>query len=662
LLACEPETPGFTVPIGADQDHLNEQPIRDARLAWLKERFDLSPFDLDIVLIALAPEVDLRYERLYAYLQDNVTRRRPSVNLTLDLLCASVEEKLAKRWHFSREAPLLRNDLVRLEAEPNHAPASSLALAIRLDAQVLHLLLGIPGLDSRLAEFCRLVEPGASDETRPLNHERDKALVTLVQQACAAHRPVRLYFQGHRGAGRRRAARRLSAEMGLPLLTVDLEAALLADPGFSWVPGLVVREAAFQGAILYLDDWEVLESDAHALLRRRLATALGRTPAPTILVGQLPWSFCGLEVTTIPFARPDFSRRRSHWKASLDGCGVALDDTRLDDLAGRFQLHAGQIAAAAGLACNQAAWLVAQEGRAASAGCPTVEDLFTAARAQSGHDLASLARKIEPCATWDDLVLPDDALVQLREIAQRVAIQHRVWGDWGFGRRLSQGRGVNALFAGPPGTGKTMAAEVLARHLGLDLYKIDLSRVVSKWVGETEKHLDRVFTAAENSNAVLLFDEADALFGKRAEIRDAHDRYANIETSYLLQKMEQYEGIALLATNLMGNLDEAFTRRLTFTIYFPFPDEAMRLRLWRGIWPGQARLADDVDFRDLANRFKLSGGHVKNIALAAAFLAAAQDEPVGQSHLLHAVRREYQKMGKVLSESELTGEPERSKR
>jgi hypothetical protein len=662
LLACEPGTPGFLVPGEADQEHLNEQPIRDARLAWLTERFDLSPFDLDIVLFALAPEVDVRYERLYAYLQDNVTRRRPSVNLALDLLCASAEEKLAKRWHFSSEAPLLGNGLVRLEADPPQAPASSLALAIGLDAQVLHLLLGIPGLDARLAEFCRLEEPGAPDETRPLHPERDKALVTLVRQACAARHPVRLYFQGHRGAGRRRTARRLVAEMGLPLLTVDLEAALLTDPGFAWVPGLAVREAAFQGAVLYLDDWEVLDSDARALPRRRLTAALGRTREPTILAGQSPWSFGGLEVTTIPFGRPDFGGRRFQWKASLDSCGIALDDAGLDDLAERFQLHAGQIAAAAAMARNQAAWLAAQEGREVAGICPTVQDLFTAARAQSGQDLASLARKIEPRATWDELVLPDDALAQLREIAQRVAIHHRVWSGWGFGRRLSQGRGVNALFAGPPGTGKTMAAEVLARELGLDLYKIDLSRVVSKWVGETEKHLDRVFTAAEDSNAVLLFDEADALFGKRAEIRDAHDRYANIETSYLLQKMEQYEGIALLATNLMGNLDEAFTRRLTFTIYFPFPDEAMRLRLWHGIWPVRDRLAEDVDFRDLATRFKLSGGHIKNIALAAAFLAAANEEPVRQSHLLHAVRREYQKLGKVLSESELKSEQERSKR
>jgi len=276
-------------------------------------------------------------------------------------------------------------------------------------------------------------------------------------------------------------------------------------------------------------------------------------------------------------------------------------------------------------------------------------DLFRAARAQSDAALDGLARKIEPVHHWSQIVLPEDTLAQLHEMCQQVIHRHRVLDEWGFGRRLSVGKGVTALFAGPSGTGKTMAADIIARELGLDLYKIDLSGVVSKYIGETEKNLDRIFTAAENANAILFFDEADALFGKRSEVRDSHDRYANIEVAYLLQLMDQYEGVAILATNLRQNMDEAFMRRLGFAIDFPFPDEEQRARIWRILFPAQAQREPDIDFVALGNQLRITGGSIKNIVFGAAFLAASADEPIGTRHLLHAARREYQKMGKVLS-------------
>ena len=244
-------------------------------------------------------------------------------------------------------------------------------------------------------------------------------------------------------------------------------------------------------------------------------------------------------------------------------------------------------------------------------------------------------------------------MAQLRELCRRSVGRRRVLDEWGFGRKLSRGRGVSALFAGPSGTGKTMAAEIIAVELGLDLYPIDLAGVVSKWIGETQKNLDRIFRAADAADAVLFFDEADSLFGKRSEVRDSHDRYANIEISYLLQKMEEYDGLAILATNLRQNLDEAFLRRLAFTIIFPFPEEADRRRIWQVIWPAETPLAADVDLDMMARQFKLSGGQIKNIALAAAHLAAAEQKTVAMGHLRHATRREFQKLGKVLSEAEL---------
>jgi SpoVK/Ycf46/Vps4 family AAA+-type ATPase len=240
---------------------------------------------------------------------------------------------------------------------------------------------------------------------------------------------------------------------------------------------------------------------------------------------------------------------------------------------------------------------------------------------------------------------------QLRELVARVEHRARVMDEWGFDAKLSGGKGISALFAGPPGTGKTMAAQVIAGALGLDLFAIDLSAVVSKYIGETEKNLERVFRAAADSDAILFFDEADALFGKRSEVRDSHDRYANMEIAYLLQRMEQYDGLAILATNLRSHLDEAFTRRLQSIVEFPFPDLAERRRIWQACLPRQTPLSPDVDLEAMAHH-RLAGGNIKNVLLGAAFLAAARGLPVGREHLLEATRREHQKMGKVVVDTE----------
>jgi SpoVK/Ycf46/Vps4 family AAA+-type ATPase len=283
-----------------------------------------------------------------------------------------------------------------------------------------------------------------------------------------------------------------------------------------------------------------------------------------------------------------------------------------------------------------------------------MDDLHAACRAQATPKLGALARKIIPQYSWDDIVLPDDQLGQLQEMRQQAMYRSVVYGQWGFERTLSRGKGLNALFSGPPGTGKTMAAEVIARDLRLDLYQIDLSQVVSKYIGETEKNLGQIFREAQSSKAILFFDEADALFGKRSEVKDAHDRYANIEVGYLLQKMEEYEGVAILATNLRQHLDEAFVRRMQFIVEFPFPDEEHRRRIWEVIFPREAPLGEDVDFGFLAREVKLAGGNIKNICLASAFYAAGDDRVIRMSHLIRAARREFQKLGRTWDEAEWT--------
>jgi SpoVK/Ycf46/Vps4 family AAA+-type ATPase len=300
--------------------------------------------------------------------------------------------------------------------------------------------------------------------------------------------------------------------------------------------------------------------------------------------------------------------------------------------------------------------------RAPGAAQVTQDDLQAACRLQSNRKLSALAQWITPHYTWHDIVLPADRMEQLREIANQVRYRAVVYEAWGFERKVASGRGLAVLFAGPSGTGKTMAADVLAHDLGLDLYKIDLSTVVSKYIGETEKNLARIFAEAATSNAVLFFDEADALFGKRSQVRDAHDRYANLEISYLLQRMEEHEGVVILATNLRKNLDDAFVRRLHVAIEFPVPNIEDRRRIWERIWPEATPRDQDLDLELLARQIDLPGGNIRNIAVAGAFLAAADGGVVTMAHLVRATRREYQKMGKILTAGEFGAPDEQDAR
>jgi SpoVK/Ycf46/Vps4 family AAA+-type ATPase len=280
-------------------------------------------------------------------------------------------------------------------------------------------------------------------------------------------------------------------------------------------------------------------------------------------------------------------------------------------------------------------------------GGPALPDMFNAGRELTAPRLGRFAMHVIPRYSWDDLVLPVEKQNQLRRLANWVRYRHRVHEEWGFGRKLTRGKGLNVLFTGPSGTGKTMAAEVLAGELELDLYQIDLSSVVSKFIGETEQHLAVIFDEAEDSQAILFFDEADALFGKRTEVKDAHDRYANIEVNFLLQRVEQYQGVVILASNLQRNLDEAFLRRMYDVVEFLFPDPPLRERMWRNHVPREAERDPDIDFPFLASQFKVTGGSIKNIVLDAAFRAAATGRPLGMTHLMLATKAELQKQGKL---------------
>ncbi len=625
----------------------------------LAEIFQLSPFDVDVLLICLAPELDLKYEKLYAYLQNDVTRKRPTTDLILNLCCRSLDERLQARTRLLADAPLFKYELILPASEAGPEQTTLLARALKIDDRILNYLLDAEMIDERITSFTRVVHPQVELAQVLLPDKLNQSL------ADSFHREIEelmrdtitgaflFVLEGPEGVGKKFVAEALCGAAGRELLIADAPNLASAGPDQASLTARLCREAQLRDAILFIDRAESLLAEGqpenyprHALFRalrsfKAIVFAGCRDSAGTQLFSQHERCL----KFTLPI--PDFSLRRQIWQRELAQCGSPVSpDFDLDSLADRFNFTAGKV----GNAVAEARRLANTRGAPGS--MIDAKDLNQACRAQSGGKLPTLARKINPIFAWNDIILPGDCLEQLREVCAHVRHRQRVFSDWGFEGKISLGKGVGILFVGPSGTGKTMAAEIIAGELALDLFKIDLSCVVSKYIGETEKNLSQVFTEAEQSNAVLFFDEADAVFGKRSEVKDSHDRYANIEINYLLQKMEEYEGIVILASNFQKNIDEAFTRRLRFIIEFPFPEKDYRYRIWQKAFPGSTPLASDIDFDFLAHKLKLSGGNIRNIALGAAFLAVANSGHVGMEHIVCAAKREFQKMGRLCVKSD----------
>lgn len=623
-------------------------------LVQLVQRFALTPREVDFLLIALASEIDLRYEKLFGYLQDDVTRRRPSVELALNLTSVDLADKLAGRRCFAPDAPLVRHALLTLFDDPSFPQPPLLGQFLRVDARIAAYLLGEAeafAVDARLAPYAQCTLPTTDIDILLLPAGLAPRLVELASAHLDAGTPLIFYFQGAYGAGRHSLAEAVAHAVGRRLLAVYLPA-LLEGAAENPAPilRLAVREAQLQDALLLWEGFDTLLDDAGSRGRRAFVQVLAAAPGLQMIASATLWEPAEV-LRDRPFVRielpvPSAGQRQALWAAQLAGVRAPAAMQELEAIAGKFRFTPGQIADAVATARNLA------QRRDPAARDLTPADLYEACRLQSNRSLGELARKITPHYTWEDIVLPADRQELLREIVGQVKHRACVYEQWGFDHKLALGKGLNVLFAGPSGTGKTMAAEIMAHELELDLYKIDLSTVVSKYIGETEKNLARIFTEAETSNAILFFDEADALFGRRSEVRDSHDRYANIEISYLLQRMEEYDGVAILATNLHKNMDEAFVRRMHFTVEFPFPDAAHRRRIWDKMWPPEMPRDPALDLDFMAQRFEIAGGSIRNIALAAAFLAAGDGRVVTMHHLVQATQRDYQKMGKVMVEGE----------
>src|SRR2546430_8218589 len=603
----------------------------DLRLRRLARNFRLDEIDIELILIAMAPDVDARFERLYGFLQDDVSRRRASVGLGLEL-CGLPSSSAYARSRLAAGAPLVDEYLVQVEE--NERPV--LTRPLRVPDRVAAHLLGSDIQDAVIAALAYQCEQAPAEQATTLVRWMRDSQIPFPSGGGQGGGML-AYIRERPGASGAALASSAFAQVGRSTLALDLER-LRSEDDVPLVAALAAREAGLTGAGIVAGPVEVLIARGLPAVR-----AFSEMPALIVLVGARSWDPGWAR--DVPFICeapiPDALQRAELWRRNLNG-----DTPPGLDLAGtmaQFRLTAEQV--------HRAARAARMEAHAREVPLDE-EELKAGARAQNAAGLERLARRIQPAVNFADLVLPPDTMAQLKELLTRARYREQVLDVWKMGGPSARRRGLTALFAGPSGTGKTMAAEVLASELGLDLYTVDLATVVDKYVGETEKNLDRIFAEAERVNGVILFDEADALFGKRSEVSDAHDRYANVEVAYLLQRMELFDGIAILATNLRANLDEAFTRRLDSLVDFPEPEEEYRRQLWeRSLGTAMPR-TDDLDLGFLAESFQLAGGAIRNIVVAAAYAAAEHGRPLSMAHLIRATQREYLKMGRLCVESE----------
>jgi hypothetical protein len=593
--------------------------------------FGLSPFERYVLLLCAGVELDAAIGPLCAAAQGEPQRPFPTFGLALAMLAEAHWSALAPA------GPLRHWQLIEVGSG-----AGLVTSALRIDERVLHYLTGLDYPDERLDG---LVKPVSAAGGLAASHRAlaERLAVHWTPPPTSGGRSWPLIqLCGDDRGGKRAIARAACDALGIRLYSLAAEVIPTVPAEQESLRRLWEREAALTGCALLVDA-EGLDADASR--QGAVTRFLEDLGGAAVATGREPLT--GLERPTvrIDVDRLTAAEQRGLWRRLL---GSRADDLNghLDAVTAQFRLSTHGIRAAA-----------AQVPPATSPAALDPEDvgaaLWDACRTQARSRLDDLARRIQPAARWADLVLPDAQRQVLSDIVAHVRQRTTVYESWGFAARSDRGLGISALFAGPSGTGKTMAAEVLANELRLDLYHIDLSAVVSKYIGETEKNLRRVFDAAEEGGAILLFDEADALFGRRSEVKDSHDRFANIEVSYLLQRMEAYRGLAILTTNMKGALDPAFLRRLRFVVQFPFPDSAQRAEIWRRVFPAQTP-TEGLDPSRLA-RLNVAGGNIRNVALHAAFLAAEAGEPVRMAHLLRAARAEYAKLEKAVTEAEVGG-------
>jgi AAA+ superfamily predicted ATPase len=719
---------------------------------------NLTQIEIEAIISCLALQVDSqitkKYERIYAYLNDNLSKKKPTANLLLATIYSSLEDRIKNRYILSKDSKLFKYHILQVveDDDGNNDSYDIFDQSLRLDDEITRLILFGMTLNSKSFEslFSRVLFPDCtlknyvhsndsfknsivdnndnddkksnedyicidgqlliydSDVNKKINsicnlvsktssigpaNTRDNELQILSSFADFSYslyndhqnKKAKFVFNlyGQKGSGKKSLARFFCTCLGVPLLMVDVAKIIcqMDKPmrqHLQKIKDLLyfeLRNAVFFGYAVYFVNFDSLfeirtkEKDNDESFNFSLFVV----ESVSEIIKEMSWLvfietstfwnhdgifndcfFANLEVKI-----PTSKTRSSIWNAvskreckssvydnnDLYRCDIHLDDDiNFDVLASKFAFTPGQIHNAFIFAKN----MVMAKDHGDESPTITMEDLYHSCKVHSNQGLNIVAKKINPNYTWNDIVLPLSSLNILKDICNAVTSKATIYSDWGFGKKFSLGKGMTALFTGETGTGKTMATEVIAKELNLDIYKCDLSSILSKYIGETEKNLNTVFKESEGSNSILFFDEADALFGKRTDVKDSHDKYANIETNYLLQKIDEFEGVVILSTNYRRNIDEAFIRRMQFVVDFPFPKAEYRLEIWEKSFPSQMPKADDIDFDFLANNLQISGGNIKNIVINSAFLAAKNGKPVCMQDIVLATKREFEKIGRPI--------------
>ncbi|MEW6732883.1 MAG: ATP-binding protein [Acidobacteriota bacterium] len=592
-------------------------------LDTLRTAFGLSNFELEVILLCAGVELDSTFAQLCAVAQGESQRTLPTFGLALAVLPEAHWSALIPT------APLRRWRLVEVGTGDTLTNSQ-----LRIDERILHYLTGISYLDIRLQG---LIERVIHPTSLPLSHrELAQKVVDCWSRSMEAPGWPVIHLCGDEQVGKQAMAAFACATLGLQLHVLRGADVPVVVTEREALFRLWEREAVLSNSALLLD---YDESDNS----RAIYSFIENVRGMLLIASREPLRIWKRQVIRLDVNKPSATEQQYLWQEALGSLASQLDG-QLEVLVSQFSL---------GVQGINAASAHLQGGLSNGREKPLSVMLWDSCRTQARSRLDDLAQRIEAVAGWDDLVVPDPQRNTLHDVVAHVRQRAKVYERWGFATKGTRGLGISALFAGASGTGKTMAAEVLANELRLDLYRIDLSQVVSKYIGETEKNLRRVFEAAEEGGSILLFDEADALFGKRSEVKDSHDRYANIEVSYLLQRMETYRGLSILTTNMKTALDTAFLRRIRFIVQFPFPDVAQRAEIWRRVFPSNTP-TENLDINKLA-RLNVTGGNIRNIALNAAFLAADANEPVRMLHLLRAANTEYAKLEKLPTEIEIRG-------
>ncbi|MGI5979250.1 MAG: ATP-binding protein [Oscillospiraceae bacterium] len=592
--------------------------------------FSLTPFGMFCLLMALSVSCDRKYETIYARFQDDAAAVLPTVGLAQTLFGAL--------WPDEDLTPPRELCFVETDAD-----GRDIAAPLRLRTAVVRFLLGESVWSPELDGIASYLNPDSLD---PLFiHEAVKDAIVRLLYASRGGGELLLYLLGRPGTGRKLLLRTVSAETGLPILSVSVERLLRAERSILSLLNAVTVQARLTGSAVHLEVQRALEpqeSELFAFVCDTLLESVGLvfvTAAP----GDISGTRTRAAAVTFELSEASIEQREDVWRYYAGKYRLS-EDLSISDYAGRYYATPDQIRRI----------LCAAASLAASAGKPAIEaDDMARAILQNREDgIDALATRVKSAFTWDDLELLPEQSEPLHLACARMRLRKKVEEEWGFNRKVTYGRGVSVLLYGPPGTGKTMAAQVMANDIGMELYRVDLSQIINKYIGETEKNLARIFDVAQKSNVILFFDEADSLFSKRTEVTSSNDRSANNETSYILQRIETYDGITILATNLFSNFDPAFLRRITYAVRFSMPDEEMRLRLWQKNIPAGAPVCADLDLPFFAKGFSISGSDIKQVLLNAAYMAARDDKPIGNHHIAQALKYNLQKNGKMISRDE----------